>query len=525
MKGSFLLSVVLLQALGCGLGARILVVLPFPARSHFFFLSAILKALSQRGHHIVEYSPFPPSKPLPNYTHVEVHTFLEDLVNDWSFEEFEEMAQKDQPVVGLGFMSIWNISSAVCAEAFQHENFKKLINSNEKFDLVITESSFGQESMLVFGHRFSAPTVTLQTFSSWSGINKNAGNALSIAFIPDIISYIASDQMSFHERFLNFISTVTTLFMYYNHQLPLQDNVLKENYKMDAPPVADMVSNVSLYLINTHPTVEYAQPYTPNIIPVGGIVIEPDRTSLPEDIKKFMDGASKEGVIYFSLGTLVPIHRMPKEKLQMFVNVFSKLKQKVLWRINLDTIPGLSANVKLTKWVPQPGVLAHPNCVLFLTHGGLFGQQEAIHAGVPTVNIPFFGDQPYNAKFAEHRGIGVKLMFNDLSDETISTAIRTVLDNPKYKENAQRISRIFRDRPMSPADSAVFWVEYVLRHRGAHHLRSAATQLSWYQLALLDILAVFMAVIVILCFVLRRIYSLLFVWKKQPKVTKKKKEN
>ncbi|XP_046684812.1 UDP-glycosyltransferase UGT5-like [Homalodisca vitripennis] len=292
--------------------------------------------------------------------------------------------------------------------------------------------------MLVFGHRFSAPTVTLQTFSSWSGINKNAGNALSIAFIPDTISYIASDQMSFHERFLNFISTVTTLFMYYNHQLPLQDNVLKENYKMDAPPVADMVSNVSLYLINTHPTVEYAQPYTPNIIPVGGIVIEPDRTSLPQDIKKFMDGASKEGVIYFSLGTLVPIHRMPKEKLQMFVNVFSKLKQKVLWRINLDTIPGLSANVKLTKWVPQPGVLAHPNCVLFLTHGGLFGQQEAMHAGVPTVNIPFFGDQPYNAKFAEHRGIGVKLMFNDLSDETISTAIRTVLDNPKWCQVVQR---------------------------------------------------------------------------------------
>uniref|UniRef100_A0A1B6H0S5 UDP-glucuronosyltransferase n=2 Tax=Cuerna arida TaxID=1464854 RepID=A0A1B6H0S5_9HEMI len=431
MKGLFLLSVVLFQALGCGLGARILAVLPFPGRSHFFFMKAILKALSQRGHHIVEYSPFPPSKPLANYTHIEVHTFLEDIVNDWSFEEFSEMALKDQPVVGLGFMSVWNATRAVCAEAFQHENFKKLINSDEKFDLVITESAFGQESMLVFGHRFSAPTVTLQTFSSWSGINQNAGNALSIASIPDIISIVATDQMSFFERFLNFVSTLMTLFIYYNQQLPSHDNILKDNYRLDAPPVADMVSNVSLYLINTHPAVEYTQPYTPNIIPVGGIVIEPDRTSLPQDIQKFMDGATKDGVIYFSLGTLVPVHRMPIEKLQMFVNVFSKLKQKVLWRINLDSIPGLSDNVRLTKWVPQPGVLAHPNCVLFLTHGGLFGQQEAIHAGVPTVNIPFFGDQPYNVKFAEHRGIGVKLAFSTLSEETISTAINTVLDNPK----------------------------------------------------------------------------------------------
>ncbi|KAG8268484.1 UDP-glucuronosyltransferase 1-1 [Homalodisca vitripennis] len=382
--------------------------------------------------------------------------------------------------------------------------------------------------MLVFGHRFRAPTVTLHTFSSWSGINRDAGNALSIASIPDISSVVATDQMSFVDRFLNLISILTTLFMYYNHHLPLQDNILKENYKLDAPPVADMVSNVSLYLINTHPTVEYAQPYTPNIIPVGRIVIEPDRTSLPQDIKKFMDGPSKEGVIYFSLGTLVPIHRMPKEKLQMFVNVFSKLKQKVLWRINLDTIPGLSANVKLTKWVPQPGVLAHPNCVLFITHGGLFGQQEAIHAGVPTVGIPIFADQPYNIKFAEHRGIGVKHTFNTLSEETIYTAINTVLNNPKYKENAQRLSRIFRDRPMSPADSAVFWVEYVLRHGGAHHLRSAATQLSWYKLALLDVLAAVLAVvatIIILLFVLRRICSLVFIAKKQSKVTTMKKKN
>lgn len=75
-------------------------------------------------------------------------------------------------------------------------------------------------------------------------------------------------------------------------------------------------------------------------------------------------------------------------------------------------------------------VAAHPNCVLFLTHGGLFSQQEALHGGVPTVGIPFFGDQPYNMKFSENRGIGVKLDFSTLSEESVATALNTVLSNP-----------------------------------------------------------------------------------------------
>lgn len=69
-----------------------------------------------------------------------------------------------------------------------------------------------------------------------------------------------------------------------------------------------------------------------------------------------MDEA-KEGVIYFSFGTVVSPHTMPQEVLQVFVKVFKKLPQRVLWKIEAEDLPGLSKNVKLAKWVPQPGVL------------------------------------------------------------------------------------------------------------------------------------------------------------------------
>ncbi|KAG8331676.1 UDP-glucuronosyltransferase 1-1 [Homalodisca vitripennis] len=56
-----------------------------------------------------------------------------------------------------------------------------------------------------------------------------------------------------------------------------------------------------------------------------------------------------------------------------------------------------------------------------------------------------------------------------------------------------RLSHLYRDQPNSPADRLVFWVEYLLRHGGAHHLRPASALLPWYQLYLIDILALLLA--------------------------------
>ena len=62
----------------------------------------------------------------------------------------------------------------------------------------------------------------------------------------------------------------------------------------------------------------------------------------------------------------------------------------------------------------------------------------------------------------------------------------------RYRENAQLMSRIFRDQPLTPLQQAVYWTEYVIRHKGAPHMRSAALDLTWYQYFLIDVIAVLM---------------------------------
>lgn len=99
----------------------------------------------------------------------------------------------------------------------------------------------------------------------------------------------------------------------------------------------------------------------------------------------------------------------------------------------------------------------------------------------------------------------------------------------RYKEAAVRMSRIYRDRPVPPLDTAVFWVEHVLRHGGAPHLRPASTSLSWYQVALLDVLGVILAVSAligaILYTLLKWLLALVFGRKEQKKMSSGKKKN
>jgi glucuronosyltransferase len=53
----------------------------------------------------------------------------------------------------------------------------------------------------------------------------------------------------------------------------------------------------------------------------------------------------------------------------------------------------------------------------------------------------------------------------------------------------KKISALSKDEPESSLNRAVWWTEYVLRHNGAKHLRSAALDLAWYQYLLLDVAA------------------------------------
>jgi UDP:flavonoid glycosyltransferase YjiC (YdhE family) len=77
-----------------------------------------------------------------------------------------------------------------------------------------------------------------------------------------------------------------------------------------------------------------------------------------QDLQTFLDEA-EYGVIYFSLGSNVRSDRMPQEKRRAFLDAFSELPQRILWKWESDTLPGQPPNVKLGKWLPQQDILGN----------------------------------------------------------------------------------------------------------------------------------------------------------------------
>lgn len=51
----------------------------------------------------------------------------------------------------------------------------------------------------------------------------------------------------------------------------------------------------------------------------------------------------------------------------------------------------------------------------------------------------------------------------------------------------RKLSTRFKDRPISPQQTVVYWTEYVMRHNGTSYLKPAASQLNWFQYLLLDV--------------------------------------
>lgn len=74
-------------------------------------------------------------------------------------------------------------------------------------------------------------------------------------------------------------------------------------------------------------------------------------------------------------------------------------------------------------------------------------------------------------------------------------------------ENAKITSDRFKDRPMSPSKSIDYWTRYVIRHKGAPHLKSRALNLKWYQYFLLDVIAVFILVILLVFYIIFKTFN------------------
>ncbi|XP_046482540.1 UDP-glucosyltransferase 2-like [Neodiprion pinetum] len=480
MDGSFTkLGTILVILAGVWIteGSKILALFPYQGRSHNIMFEPIVIGLARAGHSVDVVSHFPPKEPVEGLNHISLKGTLHFYVDNMT----ASFARTLMGVKAIDFIS-YQEPNDLC-NLMRLPQLQNVINTDKKYDLMLTEV-FGTNCYLAVAHKLKLPVVGVVTSAMYPWAYDTVAESPLASFIPCQFTPYTND-MRFMERLENLVIILYSKFLFFYYDKTVSEPIAKK-YIDDLTSLNDIYFNFSLVLVNSHRSIHGVRSTSPAIVDVAGVHID-ETQQLTKELEEFLN-SSKNGVVYFSMGSMVKSESFSKEKILAVYDSFAELSDyKVLWKGKMEELPtGLPPNVKMVPWIPQYATLRHPNVKAFVTHGGLMGTLEAIHAGVPMIGIPFFADQTFNIAGYAHRGFAIHLDYETLSKESFSEALRKVLKNPDYQSNVDRVSRLFKDRPLSPLAEAIYWIEYVIRN-GGEPLKSSGRHLYWFQYYLIDV--------------------------------------
>ncbi|CAH0598246.1 unnamed protein product [Chrysodeixis includens] len=465
--------------------AKILGVFPTPSISHQVVFRPLMLELAKRGHDVTVITTdpiFPEGGTPANFTEIDVH---EESYRIWR-EGIMKMARGSQEDIQTLIQGL-RMFPDIFETQLNDEKVQRLLRDNDNFDLLILEACF--RPALVFSHIYNSPVILMSSFGATFDNYETVGAPRHPFLYPN------ANRQKLNN--LTMWDKITELYTYYKveylyaRNLDYENNIIRKYFGEETPSLAKLGDNVDMMFLNVFPVFVGIHPVPPNVVFTGGLHQNIEKP-LPEDLKKYLD-SSKNGVIYISFGTNVDPTKLPTERIQVLVKAVSELPYDVLWKWNGDELPGRTANIKISKWLPQSDLLKHPKIKVFVTQGGLQSTDEAITAGVPLVGIPMLGDQWLNVeKYVSHK-IGVRLDLEDITIETFKKSLLKVIEDDSYRKNIIKMRSVMRDEVQSPLERAVWWTEYVLRHGGAKHLRSPAANISWAEYLELELVLTLLA--------------------------------
>uniref|UniRef100_A0A3Q2DAY7 UDP-glucuronosyltransferase n=1 Tax=Cyprinodon variegatus TaxID=28743 RepID=A0A3Q2DAY7_CYPVA len=479
-------ALLLLVLLPCSCeGGNILV---FPTEgSHWINMEILLQALHSKGHNVTILYPSKSWYIKENSIHYStISVPLEKSLIDKEFfkkifNEFIKFERGDLSFISFLYINLGildkiieihtSISAFVSTLLDDTELMRKL--NETKFDLVLTDPCWGNGAILA--KYMNLPLVY--------NVRWLMPEEAHFAIAPSPLSYIPTtgsgntDIMTFFQRVKN---TILHLMTYMQSRQIIKGvyQPLCEKY-LGPDCDFDMIRNdADIWLMRSDFVFDYPRPTMPNVVYMGGFHCKPAEP-LPDYMEEFVQSSGDHGVIIMSLSTFV--EELPEDLVNEIAAAFSKLPQKVIWSYKGTKPSTLGNNTLVVDWMPQKDLLGHPKVKLFVAHGGTNGVQEALCHGVPLVGFPMVFDQYDNLLRLKVKGAAKILTLSTVDkDDNFLKAIQEVLNEPSYRLNMQRLSRLHRDQPMKPIETAIFWMEFVMRHKGAAHLKAQSYRMPWY---------------------------------------------
>ncbi|XP_072480580.1 2-hydroxyacylsphingosine 1-beta-galactosyltransferase isoform X1 [Notamacropus eugenii] len=494
MKSYTPFFVLLWSAIGLAKAAKIVVVPPIMFESHMYIFKTLASALHERGHQTVfllsEGRDIMPSN------HYRLQRYP-GIFNSTTSDAFLQSKMRNIFSGKLTVIELFDILDHYSKNCERMVGNSALMQGlkEEKFDLLLVDPN--EMCGFVIAHLLG---VKYAVFSTGLWYPAEVGAPMPLSYVPEFNSLL-TDNMNFLDRMKNTgVYLISRLGISYL-VLPKYERIMQKYNLLPGRSMYDLVQETSLWMLCTDVALEFPRPTLPNVVYVGGILTKP-ANPLPEDLQRWVNDASEHGFVLVSFGAGVKY--LSEDITHKLAGTLSRLPQKVIWRFSGLKPKNLGNNTKLIEWLPQNDLLGHSNIKAFLSHGGLNSIFETMYHGVPVVGIPLFGDHYDTMIRVQAKGMGILLEWKSMTEQDLYEALVKVINDPSYRARAQKLSEIHKDQPSHPVNRTVYWIDYILRHNGAHHLRAAVHHISFYQYFLLDIVFVLLLGAALLYFILAR---------------------
>ncbi|XP_061090914.1 UDP glucuronosyltransferase 1 family, polypeptide B1 isoform X2 [Conger conger] len=482
-----------LSTLGPAQGGKVLV-MPVDG-SHWLSMKILVKELALQAHEMVVLVP-ESSMLINGSDYYRTQTFpvpysseeLDRSMSSLKVDVFLQPVTMGDVLVNVErLISFTNLQAKGCEALLYNQPLMQRLR-DEAFELLLTDPFLPCGSIIA--RSLSLPAVYFLRGLPCGLEDMAAQCPTPPSFVPRFFTG-NTDHMNFPQRVKNMLMTIMGEFLC--RKMYASFDELSSRYLGQDITYKELISHGAIWLLRYDFTFEYPRPIMPNMVHIGGINCA-GKKALPTDLETFVEESGEDGFVVFTLGSIVS--EMPKEMASRFSEAFRQIPQRVLWRHTGPLPDNLPENVRILNWLPQNDLLAHPKARAFITHGGTHGIYEAICNGVPMVMVPLFGDQSDNVERMVHRGVAVALDIYSITTAKLLETLNMIINEKSYKEKMTKLSAVHKDRPIEPLDLAVFWTEFVMRNKGADHLRVAAHELNWVQYHSLDVIGLLLLIIV-----------------------------
>ncbi|XP_045456855.1 UDP-glucosyltransferase 2-like [Melitaea cinxia] len=491
---------VLLTIVGTTSSYHILCLHHIPSMSHHNLGKGIVRALLKAGHEVTWVTPYPDKVfNNSNLTIIDI-SIVAEVVGP--------LDERVRHAMSISMLK--EITATISHTTLHVKEFREALIKNQ-YDAVVSEW-FLSDVEAGYATIQQVPWILISTIVMHPHLEYLVDTVRTVPTHP-MIMFDFPIPMNFQQRLINgavhILMTLGNWWYSYSEAALYEASFapLAKARGVTLPPYSSALFNVSILFVNSHPSFAAVQSLPPNVIEIGGYHIDEETPALPKDLQQILD-ASPQGAIFFSMGSIFRSSTLPESTKRDLIKMLGDLPYTVLWKFE-EQIENLPKNIHIRKWIPQPSVLAHPNTKVFISHAGLLSTLEALHYGVPMLAIPVFGDQPKNADSASKQGRAIKVEFDPDMVPAVEAGLNELLNNSSYYNRTQYLSKLFRNRPVSPSKLISHYVELAIETKGAYHIRSPALLYQWYQLMMLDQLLVLLVVLYILYLIIKLLFNFL----------------